>query len=738
MAKNDVLIRYAFLTTSERLPDRFLFSGKLLDEENLSASLFYLFEISSPWSACVKVKKSILEVLENSFHGDLNSDEEFEKLLQKVNEALNSLAKKGENSWIGNINGIIGLFSGNEVSLAQTGRISGYIFRKGKISSLTENFHLKEELHPLKTFSDITSGKLIPDDRIVFGNMELYNHQSLDRIRRTMEGLPVKEALQILFRNLRRSKVLNVSAILVETEPSGQIEKKPDLGLPETASLAEAEETFTSVLKKRYTPVIKTCLKTSKKAGIQTFKFLLKNGKVAVNKTSAKIKEKYPQAKKLLGKSGRFAGSTMNQAKNSLEPQLNKIKNSERYQKIKVKTFERKGNSSEFISASTKVAASIASTLLSIAKLLLRKENRKYLYGLLIILFVFFGYLKIRANNASVTGEKEKQQIVLSYDKAKEIYDQAKEDAALGKTNSTDKFSEALALAKKAMESNATKDKAEELIKEIQETLDKTTKTKRLYNTEPNIVFNDKTKKIILAGTDIYGFDSEGKVYSANTQDKEAKLVASIGKENGEVASLSYSPNKNNIFIYTRNSKLLSFDAATKTGSELNLSEGQWEKATGIANFVTNLYLLDKETGQIWKHGEADNTYSKGTAYLNSKNTIIKDGVDIAIDGNIFLLSASGSAYKFSRGAIDQSFSLKNTPAPNSKIGEPVKIYTDEDVNYIFVLDKELNRVLRFDKSGEFTSQYALNDMVVDDFVVNGKVQKLWLMSGGKVFEIDL
>jgi len=734
MAKNDILIRYAFLTTSERLPDRFLFSGKLLDEENPQASLFYLFEITSPWTASTKVKKSILEVLEKNFCGDINSNELFEKTLQKVNESLNALSKKGENSWIGNINGIIGLFCDNEVCLAQTGKISGYIFRKGKISSLTENSHLKEELHPLKTFSDITSGRLIPEDRIIFGNIELYNHQSLDRIRRIMEGLPVKEALQELFKNLRKSKVLDVSAILVETQPIDSTQKSVS-ELPEFLSLAEPEENIASAIKKHCSPLVKTCLEKSKKTGLQSFHFLSKNGKALFQRTSKKIKEEYgPKTKGLLDKSGKIAGDTLHQAKNSIEPQLNKIKNSEGYNKIKVKTFERKSKPTGFASFLSKLLA----MLLSVCKFLTQKENRKYLYASLIILLVFFGYLKIRANNSSVSGKKEQEQIVLSYDKAKEIYDQAKEDVALGRTTDLSKFNEALALAKKAEESNATKDKAIELSKEIQITLDKSTKTKRLFNPEPTISFNDSTKKIILVGSDIYGFDGEGKIYSANTQDKEARLIASIGKENGEVTSLSYSTTSNKIFIYTGNSQLISFDPDSKTQEKLASSDGQWEKATGIASFATNLYLLDQESGQIWKHSEGDGGYGKGSAYMNSKNVNIKKSVDIAIDGNIYVLLSDGNVFKFSRSAYDQNFSLKNIPSPDNKINSPEKIYTDEDVNYIFVLDKSLNRIVRFDKSGEFVSQYALDNMAIDDFIVNGRVQKLWMISGGKVFSVDL
>ncbi|MCL5410870.1 MAG: hypothetical protein M1324_03400 [Patescibacteria group bacterium] len=734
MAKNDILIRYAFLTTSERLPDRFLFSGKLLDEKIPEISLFYLFEICSPWAASIKVKKSICDTLEKNFSLNNDSEEQFENILQKINESLNSLAKKGESSWIGNLNGIIGILAGNEIYLAQTGKISGYIFRKGKISSLTENLPLKEELHPLKTFSDITSGRLIPDDRIAFGNMELYNHLSLDRIRRTMEGLSAKEALQELFRNLKRSRVSNVSAILIETKSDEEAEKNPEADLPEVLSLTEAEENVASVLKKRYSPIVKASFEKSRDTSIKTFHFLLKHGKIVFHKTSKNIKEKYgPQAKKFLGKSSQIAGNTLHQAKNSIEPQLNKIKNGESYQKIKVKTFTRKGNSTGFVSIILKVCTIIGSTV----RFLLIKENRKYLYGILIILLVFMGYLKIRANNASVAEEKEKQQISLSYDKAKEVYDKAKEDIALGRTSDTSKLNDALALAKKAEESNTTKDKAAELAKEIQQSLDKMTKTKRLYNPEANITFNNSTKKIVLVGSDIYGFDGEGKVYSANTQDKDARLIASIGKENNDISSLSFSSNSNKIFIYTKDNKLISFDTNSKTQGEAKISEGQWEKASAIANFAANLYLLDSVSGQIWKHTDGTGGFSKGITYINGKSTNVKDAIDMAVDGNIYVLLNDGKVSKFGRGNYDQSFSLKDIPSPNSTIENPKKIYTDEDVNYIFVLDQKLNRILRFDKSGEFVAQYALDDMPIDDFTVNGKIQKLWMLSGGKIYTID-
>lgn len=736
MAQNDLSIRSSLLTTNDKLPDRFLFSGKVEAKNCGGNFLFYLFEIASPWSsACVKIKKNVLDILEKRFNPQNLGDEEaiFERILQEINQSLNALAQKGENSWIGNLNSIMGLVSGNEICIAQAGRFSGYIFRKGKISSLTENSHLKEDPHPLKTFSDITTGRLAQEDRIVFGNMELYNHFSLDRIRKTVEQSSANASLQELYRALKRNKITSVNAIIIEARPCAKSEEiqqgEAVEDLPEIIELDKQEESFAKKMAKKYSPVMKSYYEKTKTA-------LAEAGKTFKDQSGAHKQEREisPQHGGILNKGMEFLGNSYSSAKKLIAPQLKKIQNSDQYQKIKIKTFPHTNKASN----RTNKFLRNFDFVLVFFRFILLKNNRKYLYGVLVILLIFFGYLKVKSNNSGHEEAKRQQEIALAYDKAKEAYGKASEDLALGKTNDLKPLEDALAMAKTAQESPATKDKAVELAKQIQTSLDKQTKTTRLFNPKAATTFSDSVHRIVLAGMDIYGFDDGGKIYMANTGEESPRLVASIGKENSGIVSASYSSSLDKVFLYT-NGKVVSYDITSKTQGELKVTDGsgKWEDARAISSFVSNIYLLDSSNGQLWKHVESDNGYGKGTAYATGNKVSLKGAVDMAVDGNIYVLLGDGNVAKFSKGSYDSTFSLKPIMG-NSKLESPAKIYTDADTNYIFVLDKKNNRIARFDKTGNFVNQYSIDGTNIDDFVVNGKVEKLWMLSGGKIYSIDL
>ena len=99
---------------------------------------------------------------------------------------------------------------------------------------------------------------------------------------------------------------------------------------------------------------------------------------------------------------------------------------------------------------------------------------------------------------------------------------------------------------------------------------------------------------------------------------------------------------------------------------------------------------------------------------------------------------SDGSVAKLVKGSLEQDFSLKGIPEPKNKIVEPKKLYTDEDTANIFVLDKGNNRVLKFDKTGSYLNQYYFDGVRIEDFVVNPKLQKLWVLSQGKIYEGNL
>ena len=724
MGKTNLEVIPAFLATKEKLPDRFLFTGKITSENVRGGYLFYLFEILSPWSKVSKLKKLITETLEKSIFNVQFSEEYFEQCISEVNESLNQLAEAGENEWVGNLNAIIGLTYNDQLLIAQSGKISGYLFRKGKISSLTESPALNQQ-NPLQTFSDIIAGEIVKDDRIVFGNGELYNQLSLDKIRRLTEKLSPKESILELYRELRRFKITNINTIIIEAKDTNDAENSTLSEIPEIIYLDQVKESLLKIAKKRLDPVFKAALIQGKKlygvtktAAGKHSKVLLQKSKVYAGQVSQKAVDKYHDVKE----------------ENKSKSQIGQIVSDDSFKKMKVKTttYNNKGNKdlNKFINI---LQLYVTNTW----RFLSVRENRKYLYLFLAIIIIFGGYLKIRHNNIHQSEIKQEREVANAYDQAKDLFTKANENLALGKTKDTVELENALAMSQKAEASPSDKDKAVALTKQIHEAIDKINKITRLYDQQPVFKLGDNIGKFVLSGYEVYGATNEGKVYYGNTQDKTVKLFASIGKDNGAVKDAVLDENAGKILFMMENNKLMGLDIASKTPAEVKLTDSSaWENTTSLDIFSSNIYLLDKDNNSVVKHIKNGDGYDKGTTYITAKKGSLANPLDLAIDGNIYALNGDGKMIKMSKGTVDANFAISGIPGTAATSLKT--IFTNANTNYIYALDTTGNKIIRFDKNGQFVKQYAIDGVTINDFSINDKIKKGYILSDGNVYQFDL
>ena len=724
MGKTILEVTPAFLATKEKLPDRLLFTGKIVGENVREGYLFYIFEVMSPWSKVSKLKKQVKDALEKSIQNGQFSEDFFEQTISQVNAGLNLLAETGENEWVGNLNGIIGLVYEDQLLIAQSGKISGYLFRKGKISSLTESPALGQQ-NPLQTFSDIIAGELIMDDRIVFGNSELYNQLSLDKIRRLTEKLSPKESVLELYRELRRFKITNINTIIIEAKDINDAENSTLSEIPEVIYLDQVKDSLLKIAKKRLDPVFKAALIQGKKlygvtktAAGKHGKVLLEKSKIYAGRVGQKATDKYQSAKE----------------EKKSRNQIGQIVSDDSFKKMKVKTTTYTNKNNSQLNKSLFVANQY---LINIWRFLSVRENRKYLYLFLAVVIIFGGYLKIRNNNIHQSEIKQEREVANAYDQAKDLFTKANENLALGKTKDTTELENALAMSQKAEASPSDKVKAVALTKQIHEAIDKINKITRLYDQQPVFKLGDNIGKFVLSGYEVYGATTEGKVYYGNTQDKSVKLFASIGKDYGAVKDEVLDESAGKVLFMMDNNKLMSLDIASKTPSEIKLTDNSaWENTTALDIFTSNIYLLDKDNNTVVKHIKNGETYDKGTTYITAKKGGLANALDLAIDGNIFVLNGDGKMIKMSKGAVDTNFAISGIPGTAATSLKT--IFTNANTNYIYALDTVGNKIIRFDKNGQFVKQYAIDGVTINDFSINDKIKKGYILSNGNVYQFDL
>ena len=134
-----------------------------------------------------------------------------------------------------------------------------------------------------------------------------------------------------------------------------------------------------------------------------------------------------------------------------------------------------------------------------------------------------------------------------------------------------------------------------------------------------------------------------------------------------------------------------------------------WLKPQAIGGYFGNLYVLDPLLNRLLKYVPVDNAYtSPPSDYISPAVDVDLTGaVDLAIDGNMYILMADGRVLKFYRGE-PQPFPMYGLPGA---MRSPTSIFVSgpqkpEAPGYVYVADAGNNRILQFDKNGNFLRQF--------------------------------
>lgn len=722
-----MVINCAVLAVREKLSEKVLTAAKINSPILSTQYFFYLIELHSPWLPSDKVENVIINDIKIRFEQSQNFNlDDFEDLLRTINEDLSLISEEGQEEWVGNLNAILGFVADDKIHLSLAGKVDGYLIRNNKISNITESL-APEESGTAKTFASITSGNLALGDNLIIGNASLFDHLSVERSRQIITQGSPSVAIKNIHATLRKLKVCDANAVVLKAAETRELSDVVDV-----VYLDQAQESSFDVAVKRASPY-------AKKAGVSVGKALTFLA-VSFSKGWAKFKinwktKYHPKTKELLGSASKHTGEIAIDTYKRIGP---KISISGKGFKVKPYSGAKSGNPT--LGKINKILSRGSQFCLKYLSIALKRENRRYLYISLAIILILVGYLKIRSNNIEKTKINSQVTAITTINQARDLYNQAIEDLALGKGDGKSELESALSMINSVPDniSGGDKEDAKSLRRQIEDKVDELISAVRFRDQNPLYSLNADIVSSTLSGSTIYSVLSDGKIYSTNTRDKEPALIASIDAENGKVVTSSYSDTLDAIYYYTEKKKVFLLDLKTETISEATLTEGEWESAVNIASYSSNLYLLDAEAGEVWRHSSTSNGYSKGDDYADTRAVSIKESRGVAIDGNIFVLKNDGSVAKFVRGSLDSDFKLAELPSLLATISNPAQIYTEADTSFIYILDRDNSRIIRYEKNGQYSNQFIFDGIDIDQFFVNPRVQKMWITSGRDVYEVSL
>jgi hypothetical protein len=218
-------------------------------------------------------------------------------------------------------------------------------------------------------------------------------------------------------------------------------------------------------------------------------------------------------------------------------------------------------------------------------------------------------------------------------------------------------------------------------------------------------------------------------VSAENVDPSVSSILAAELKFSG--SSYFTSDDKN---IYFIDSKGIESVDKNGNGKKVIIDASQLPKNSGgLAVYFGNFYVVDKDANQISKFVAASSGFGK-TDYLKNSQDLSQSSA-IAIDGSIWVLLKNGSILKFTKGSQD----ALNISGLDNPLSNPIRIATTIDDNNIYVLDSGNSRIVVFDKTGSYKSQYGASVLkTAKDFDVLEANKRIFVLSSGKVYQINL
>ncbi|MDE3111959.1 MAG: hypothetical protein KGN00_10815 [Chloroflexota bacterium] len=167
----------------------------------------------------------------------------------------------------------------------------------------------------------------------------------------------------------------------------------------------------------------------------------------------------------------------------------------------------------------------------------------------------------------------------------------------------------------------------------------------------------------------------------------------------------------------------------------------KWKAASGLATFAGNVYVLDAQSGQVWRY-EPDfaGALAGPTGFLPAALPA-GSARELAVDGDIWVLTSSGEIQRYRRQGIDPvltrlTFTVqwKGTPLA------PTNFQALESQGSLWILDANARVVAQITRDGREIARWSLSQHLPAPtaFFVSEKQDVAYTVHGSKIATTDL
>lgn len=287
-----------------------------------------------------------------------------------------------------------------------------------------------------------------------------------------------------------------------------------------------------------------------------------------------------------------------------------------------------------------------------------------------------------------------------------------------------------------------TADDATRKEREFQEIEDRLMVLRKMQVVIPTIVFDVKKinpeaapERLAMIQDTLLAYGPvEPRLYSLQTLTNEAKQIDidATFHLNG-----SDTPKEQNTIVFINGTNGIA-EFSKESSSVMTKSISFGTASTSLSSiFVYNqrLYALDTTNNQVFRHNKTQTGYDKGTPWIKTKDTQIRDGISIAIDGDMFLLHANGIIDKFAAGD-KMEFTIQGL---EPLLSQPIALWTYNGVDQLYILEPTNKRLVVLDKNGKLIQQYTAKEWQHPTaMLIRPEKKQAYVLDDNKVYRIDL
>jgi len=238
-----------------------------------------------------------------------------------------------------------------------------------------------------------------------------------------------------------------------------------------------------------------------------------------------------------------------------------------------------------------------------------------------------------------------------------------------------------------------------------------------------------KADRLTSSNEDLAVLDFAGrKIVEITIESKKSKVVAGPDQIKDALDLALYS---GRIFI-------LSADGVYEVGDKADkLITKDWGDTSFIYAYAGNIYMLDKSNNNIYRFPGIGTSFAKKQVWLASGSEYdFSNFISWTVDGSIWIAEKNAQLYKYNQG-VKQGFEITGVSPEVLGIDS---IYTNEELEFLYILDRGNSRIVVLNKNGEFKAQY-LDDTLgkAKSISVSEKEKKMiFLTDDSKLYSIEI